>query len=225
MCDPEQFQDAEAKENVNADCQVSNSNIYASSGASNLWDHLSFMSRNKGPSFVTAYKRSRELDNLTNSLKILKLDTQQPQLQDPEGILVQSELATHPEANRGLEGCPEDGIAAKDQSARGDGQNMLDTHPDAPTSSAVPPTAVKTATDAQSMLVTYPEHTATTETNREILAPPPNTDDQNVLETHPDQAAPDDESNHTASDDSCPGVVSILVDQLSEVRAQEFLHM
>ena len=46
-----------------------------------------------------------------------------------------------------------------------------------------------------------------------------------MLETHPDQAAPDDGSNNTASDDSCPGVVSILFDQLSEVRAQEILPM
>ena len=101
---------------------------------------------------------------------------------------------------------------------------MLDTHPDAPTSSAVPSTAAKTVTDAQSMLVTHPDQTATTKTNREVLAPPTNTDDQNVLDTHLDQAAPVDESN-TASDDSCPGVVSILFDQLTEVRAQEFLPM
>ena len=75
------------------------------------------------------------------------------------------------------------------------------------------------------MLGTYPENTATNETNREVLATPPNADDQNALETHPNQAAPDEENNHTVSDVFCPRVVLILVDQLSKVRAQDFYPM
>ena len=51
--------------------QVVNSEMFALSGASNMSDHLKFISRNKGPSFVTAFKRKKQIETLNDSLKIL----------------------------------------------------------------------------------------------------------------------------------------------------------
>ena len=225
---------------------VENSEMFEVSGASNMWDHLKFISRNKGPSFVTAFKRKQQLDNLNDSLKILKLDDLNLHPQAPEGLYAQNELAAHPETHRGANENLKNEVEVKNLEV--DGQNMLETYPNLPTpvktcdqfsySSGIADknmlvtypyhqapedskaTASATSAEVQNMLETYPKRSTPEEeaTSNDV-------DDQNMLETYPNLATPNEAGNNVPVASTVPGsgVVSVLLNQLSEVRAPQSL--
>ena len=75
---------------------------------------------------MSSFKRKNDLDNLNSSLKIMKLDDQQPQDPVPASMMIQDEVAVHPGYNRGLQ-VPLD-TDAKEKEVND--QNALATNPD-----------------------------------------------------------------------------------------------
>ena len=109
---------------------------FESSGATNMWDHLFYLSRNRSPSFSCSNKRkfkNIDIQFLNNSLKILKLDDERPPVLNnrSEGLKEQVAMALQPDQIRGQQDAEViPGDAANIEFQDTCQQNELDEHPD-----------------------------------------------------------------------------------------------
>ena len=110
--------------------------LFECSGATNMWDHLVYLSKKRSPSFSCQTKRkfkNVDVNSLNDSLKILKLDDVQPPAQNDrsDGLKVQVAVALQPDQIRGQKDAEVRARNAVDTESQDTcHQNELDEHPD-----------------------------------------------------------------------------------------------